>query len=123
MLHSLSPDLPVEFSIRQGDPAASVFFTIYIEPLLVLLERRLRGLFMGILREASIGYMDDINGLGEDEMILSSLTRFAAPSKRPLAPSSTGTGRLLFWAWAPGRVAVTGPCPGSRPLIRPRCWG
>jgi hypothetical protein len=57
----------VEFSIRQGDPAASVFFTIYIEPLLVLLEARLRGLFMGILREASIGYMDDINELGEDE--------------------------------------------------------
>jgi hypothetical protein len=67
MLHSLSPDLPVEFFIRQGDPAASVFFTIYIEPLLVLLEARLRGLFMGILREASIGYMDDINELGEDE--------------------------------------------------------
>jgi hypothetical protein len=67
MLHSLSPDLPVEFSIRQGDPAASVFFTIYIEPLLALLERRLRGLFMGTIREASIGYMDDINELGEDD--------------------------------------------------------
>ncbi len=57
----------MEFSIRQGDPAASVFFTIYIELLLVLLERRLHGLFMGLIREASIGYMDDINELGEDD--------------------------------------------------------
>jgi hypothetical protein len=28
MLHTLSPDMAVEFSIRQGDPAASVFFVI-----------------------------------------------------------------------------------------------
>jgi hypothetical protein len=67
MLHSLSPDQEVEFSIRQGDPAASVFFTIYIEPFLACLERFLRGLFMGGLREATLSYMDDVNELGEDE--------------------------------------------------------
>jgi hypothetical protein len=33
-LHSLFPDQEVEFSIRQGDPASSLFFTIYIVPLL-----------------------------------------------------------------------------------------
>ncbi len=67
MLHSLSPDQEVEFSIRQGDPAASVFFTIYIEPFLACLERFLRGLFMGGLRKATLSYMDDVNELGEDE--------------------------------------------------------
>jgi hypothetical protein len=67
MLHSLSPDQEVEFSIRQGDPAASVFFTIYIEPFLACLEGFLRGLFMGGLREATLSYMDDVNELGEDE--------------------------------------------------------
>jgi hypothetical protein len=29
MLHSLLPDLPVEFSIRPKEPAVAVFFTIY----------------------------------------------------------------------------------------------
>ena len=67
MLHTLSPDLPVEFSIRQGDPAASVFFVINIEPLLVRLEAVLRGLFVGGIKEASLGYMDDVNILGEEE--------------------------------------------------------
>jgi hypothetical protein len=67
MLHTLSPDMAVEFSIHQGDPAALVFFVIYIEPFLVRLEDCIRGLFMGVIREASFGYMDDVNVLGEDE--------------------------------------------------------
>ncbi len=67
MLHILSPDMAVEFSIRQGDPAASVFFVIYIESFLVRLEDLIRGLFMGGIREASFGYMDDVNVLSEDE--------------------------------------------------------
>ncbi len=67
MLHSLSLDQDVEFSIRQGDPATSVFFTIYIEPFLACLECCLQGLFMGGLREATLSYMDDVNELGEDE--------------------------------------------------------
>ncbi len=66
MLHSLLLDQE-EFSICQGDPAASVFFTIYIEPFLACLERLLRGLFMGGLCEATLSYMDDVNELGEDE--------------------------------------------------------
>ncbi len=31
------------------------------------MERSLRSLFMGALREASFGYMDNINELGEDD--------------------------------------------------------
>jgi hypothetical protein len=53
--------------MRQGDLAASVFLTIYIEPLLAYLECRLCGLFMGIIRKASFNYMDNINELGEDD--------------------------------------------------------
>jgi hypothetical protein len=51
MLHSLLPDQEVEFSICQGDPAASVFFTIYIESFLVIVEQRLHGLYMGGLHK------------------------------------------------------------------------
>ena len=67
MLHSLSPELAVSFSIRQGAPESSPLYCIQLEPFLVALERHLRGLHMGGLREASLGYMDDVNLLGEDD--------------------------------------------------------
>jgi len=67
MLHSLTPDLPISFSIRQGDPLAMVLFVIQIEPLLVVLQRRLTGLQIGNFREASFGYVDDVAVLSEDE--------------------------------------------------------
>jgi hypothetical protein len=43
MLHPLLLDLLVYFFILQGNPAASVFFTIYFKLMLVCLKRHLRG--------------------------------------------------------------------------------
>ncbi len=54
MLHSLSPDQYVEFSICQGDPAASVFFLPFISSLSV-------PTWSAALREATLTYMDDVN--------------------------------------------------------------
>jgi hypothetical protein len=67
MLHTLLPEMAVEFSIHQRDPVATVFFVIYIELFLVCLEDLLRGIFMAGLRKTSFGYMDDVHVLGKDE--------------------------------------------------------
>jgi hypothetical protein len=66
LLEKLSPELQVVFSIRQGDPLALILFVIHLEPYLVRLEKVLQGLRMGQVREASLGYVDDVNGLGRD---------------------------------------------------------
>jgi hypothetical protein len=60
MLHTLTKDINIIFSFRQGDPLAMVLFTIQREPVLVLLEGCLRGLWVGGVREASLGYVDNV---------------------------------------------------------------
>ena len=42
ILHSLSPELRILFSIRQGDPLAMILFIIEIEPFLARLQRYLQ---------------------------------------------------------------------------------
>ncbi len=44
-----------------------MFFAIYVEPFLVRLEALLCSIFVGRIMEASIGSMDDVNMLREDE--------------------------------------------------------
>ena len=46
ILASLSRAISVSFSIRQGDPIAMLLYIIYIEPLLVFIEKRAVGLRM-----------------------------------------------------------------------------
>ena len=67
MLHRITPDLHILFSLRQGDPLAMILFIIQIEPLLVVLERLLAGVWVGAVREAALGYVDDVVVLGEEE--------------------------------------------------------
>jgi hypothetical protein len=67
MLHSLTLDLLILFSIRQGDPLAMLLFIIQIEPLLRRLQQDLTGLNVGLAHEASLGYVDDVAALGTDE--------------------------------------------------------
>jgi hypothetical protein len=67
VLHEVAPALVIYLSIRQGNPASSVFFTIHIEPFLVTLEAALKVLSMAGLEEVAYSYMDDINEVGEDE--------------------------------------------------------
>jgi hypothetical protein len=103
MLHSLLPNQEVEFSTRQGDPAASVFFTIYIESFLACLERLLCGLFMGGLREATLSYMDDVNELGEDEqdiLVTDELCRAFEAASGAILNRNRKTVILGLGAWA-----------------------
>jgi hypothetical protein len=73
MLHTLTIDLLIAFSLRQGDPLAMILFIIQIEPLLALLQQRLVGLNVGRIREASLGYVDDVATLGHQEADLFTL--------------------------------------------------
>jgi hypothetical protein len=64
LLHNISPFITILFSIRQGDPVATLLFIIYLEPFLVRLEASLHGLQVAHIKEASFGYMDDVEILG-----------------------------------------------------------
>ena len=67
MLEELLPFMAILFSLRRGDPLAMILFVIQLEPLLALLERVLDGLAIGPVVEKSMGYMDDVAGLGDKE--------------------------------------------------------
>ena len=67
ILSKLTDPIKVSFSIRQGDPLAMILYIIYIEPLLLYLERHLNGLevargpnVVGI-RQVLEAYCDDVN--------------------------------------------------------------
>ena len=85
LLTNLSRPIDVNFLIRQGDPLAMILYIIYIEPLLLYLERNLEGIKIGrpaltfqlispVQGQASVGssltqksksYCDDVNILTE----------------------------------------------------------
>ena len=53
ILDGLTTAISVQFSIRQGDPLAMILYIIYIEPLLMYLERNLVGLKIKDIRQKS----------------------------------------------------------------------
>ena len=63
ILDFLTKEIFVSFSIRQGDPLAMLLYIIYIEPLLLYLERKLVGLRLAGIPQCLEGYCDDINVL------------------------------------------------------------
>ncbi len=85
------------------DSGTSGFFVIYDEPFLVCLDALQCCLFVGSIREASWGHMDDVNIRSEDEkdiIVADEVCRAfegasgTFPNMNPRLPSS---------AWAPGR--------------------
>ena len=63
ILQSLTRLVSLSFSIRQGDPLAMILYIIYIEPLLLYLERKLVGLRIGNRVQCLEPYCDDVNVL------------------------------------------------------------
>ena len=67
ILGFLTRAIEVRFSIRQGDPFAMILYIIYVEPLLVAIERNLHGLRFPRLLNTSLtaqileAYCDDVN--------------------------------------------------------------
>ena len=61
ILQFLTKAIEVSFSIRQGDPLAMILYIIYIEPLLLYLERVLVGLKVASIPQCVEAYCDDVN--------------------------------------------------------------
>ena len=123
LLHGVSPFILILFSIRQGDPLAALLFIIYIEPFLVRLEAGLHGLLVANIREASFGYMDDVNILGShisDIITVDSITQdFEAAAgailnrnrKSMILGLGSWAGRQVWplaWIHAAGSIRVLG---------------
>ena len=66
ILEFLTQSIDVKFSIRQGDPIAMLLYILYVEPLLVHLEKKLTGLRLQHVREVLEAYCDDLNILTDD---------------------------------------------------------
>ena len=61
ILSGLTRAIGVLFSIRQGDPLAMLLYIIYVEPLLLVLERKMSGLRVATFDQKLAAYCDDIN--------------------------------------------------------------
>ena len=61
ILQFLTKAIEVSFSIRQGDPLAMILYIIYIEPLLLYLEKHLAGIRVAGVPQCIEAYCDDIN--------------------------------------------------------------
>ena len=72
ILDFLTQNIAVSFSIRQGDPLSMFLYVIYIEPFLVMLEKKLGGIMMGNIKQILEAFCDDINILigRKEEFIL-----------------------------------------------------
>ena len=73
ILSFLTKDIAVSFSIRQGDPLSMFLYVIYVEPLLVLLEKKLQGLVVGNIRQVLEAFCDDIDVFVTNEDDLTAL--------------------------------------------------
>ena len=60
ILSKLSRPIDLIFSIRQGDPIAMILYIIFVEPLLLHLEAKVGGLFIGRSNNISACFADDI---------------------------------------------------------------
>ena len=68
LLNFLTKPIKVLFSIRQGDPLSMLLYIIYLEPLLLMIERKTRGLSLSsVFTQKDEAYCDDLNFLSESE--------------------------------------------------------
>ena len=100
LLNFLSNPIQVIFSIRQGDPLSMLLYIIYIEPLLIMINKLTKGLFVSTLVQKDEDYCDDLNFLSEHVaglVIIDVFTRFESVY-----------GALLSRAWK-SKVMGLGP--------------
>ena len=65
LLNFLTNPIQVIFSIRQGDPLSMLLYIIYIEPLLLMINKLTRGLCVSSVVQKDEDYCDDLNFLSE----------------------------------------------------------
>ena len=74
ILSKLSREICVSFSIRHGDPLAMLLYIIYVEPLLIYIEKRAAGLRLfsppgssSDVVQCTEGYCDDLNVITDQD--------------------------------------------------------
>ena len=67
LLNFLTNHIKVIFSIRQGDPLSMLLYIIYIEPLLLMIRKLTKGLFVSSVLQKDDDYCDDLTFLSEFE--------------------------------------------------------
>ena len=74
ILSKLTRAIDICFSIRQGDPLAMILYILYIEPLLIYIEKHIRGLTLPCtisgqlnFQQSVEAYCDDLNTITEDD--------------------------------------------------------
>ena len=71
LLSRVTYPIDIIFSVRQGDPAALIFYLIYVEPLFKRILLEVRGISIGNAEIRNICYVDDGNNvLAKDEDFL-----------------------------------------------------
>ena len=80
IISGLTRAIRLLFSIRQGDPIAMLLYIIYIEPLLLALEKRMTGLKVAGIERSLEAYCDDINvttdNLGDFDVVATVVEKF-----------------------------------------------
>ena len=66
LLSRMSRAIQISFSIRQGDPLAMLLYILYIEPLVIYLERHVSGIRFPSFQQSVESYCDDLNVMTED---------------------------------------------------------
>ena len=61
ILNFLTGEVSVQFSLRQGDPMAMPLFLINMEPLLLYIRRKIKGVQVAAVKQKDEDYVDDIN--------------------------------------------------------------
>ena len=66
LLGRISRAIDISFSIRQGDPLAMLLYILYIEPLIIFIERRVSGIGFPNFHQSVEAFCDDLNLVTED---------------------------------------------------------
>ena len=101
LLKSLTEAIQVCFSNRQGDPLSMILYVIYIEPLLMFLQKSLKGLNVASFVQKEEAYCDDVNIVtGDDEDLIkvdTAIIKFEAVSGAILSRDKKC--KILGWGW------------------------
>ena len=80
IVSGLTRAIQLLFSIRQGDPIAMLLYIIYVEPLLLALEKRMTGLKVAGIEKSLEAYCDDISvitdNLGDFDIVAAVIEKF-----------------------------------------------
>ena len=66
LLGKISRAIEISFSIRQGDPLAMLLYILYIEPLIIYIEKNVSGIRFPNFQQSIEAFCDDLNLVTED---------------------------------------------------------